>query len=104
LKDATGPALKDVDKHVPSKEWLHKWVQNSGALIASGDKYAVEIYNKWNKIPMTPFPNLSGEEIDAIIDYVNSVEPAGTATGGGAAQAAAPQADNTWIYGIITVV
>ncbi len=102
LKDATGPALKDMDKRVPSKEWLYQWVHNSAALIASGDKHAVEIYNKWNKIPMTPFPNLSTEEIDAIIDYVNSVEPAGPAAGPAAAQSA-PQEDHTWIYSIITV-
>ncbi|HPI54343.1 MAG TPA: c-type cytochrome [Chitinophagaceae bacterium] len=51
LKDATGPALKDVDKRVPSKEWLYKWVHNSASLVASGDKYAVDIFNKWNRQP-----------------------------------------------------
>ena len=40
LKDATGPALKGMDERVPSKEWLYKWVHNSAAVIASGDKYA----------------------------------------------------------------
>lgn len=102
LKDATGPALKDMDKRAPSKEWLYDWIHNSAALIASGDKYAVDIYNKWNKIPMTPFPGLSTEEIDAIVDYVNSVEPAGPA-GPATAQGAAPQEDHTWLYSIITV-
>ena len=46
LKDATGPALKGIDERVPSKEWLHKWVNNSAALIASGDKAANEVFNK----------------------------------------------------------
>src|SRR5690606_40378264 len=67
LKDATGPALQGVDKHVPSKEWLYQWIRNSAKLISSGDKYANEIYNKWNKTAMTPFPNLKDEEIDNIM-------------------------------------
>lgn len=70
-KDATGPKLNGVDSRVPSKEWLYKWIKNSAAVIASGDKYANEIYTKWNKTAMTAFPNLSNEDIDAIITYVN---------------------------------
>jgi len=103
LKDATGPALKGVDQRVPSAEWLHKWVRNSAALIASGDKYANEIYTKWNKTAMTAFPNLKDEEIDAIIAYANSVEApsAAAATPGGSAE---PATDNTWLYTIITLI
>ncbi len=103
LKDATGPALQGVDKQVPSKEWLYKWVHNSAALIASGDKYANEIYNKWNKTAMTAFPNLKEEEIDNIIAYVNSVQPpsAGPSPQGGGAPV---EKDNTWLYSIITII
>lgn len=103
LKDATGPALKGVDSKVPSKEWLVKWVHNSAALIAAGDPYAVEIFNAWNKVPMTAFPQLSEEEILAIFDYVNSVEAPGAKAGGAAAdaEAAAPESDN-WLYITIT--
>src|SRR5690606_20953938 len=105
LKDATGPALKGADGRAPSKEWLHKWVRNSSALIASGDKYANELFNKWGKIPMTPFPGLSDEEIDAIFTYVNSVEPAGPATAGGAVGDTAKGTDDSaWLYSIITVI
>lgn len=102
LKDATGPALQGVDKTVPSKEWLYKWVRNSAALIASGDKYANEVYNKWNKTAMTAFPNLKDEDIDNIFAYVNSVQPPGATPGGGAA--APVEKDNTWLYTIITLV
>lgn len=101
LKDATGPALKGMDERVPSKEWLYKWVRNSAAVIASGDKYANEIYNKWNKTAMTSFPNLTNEDIDAIVEYVNSVEPPKEDTpvaGGG------KEADNTWLYVSITAI
>jgi cytochrome c2 len=48
LKDATGPALQGVDGRVPSKEWLYKWVHNSSSVIASGDKYANDLYAKWS--------------------------------------------------------
>lgn len=103
LKDVTGPSLKGTLDRVPSQEWLYSWVKNSAALVGSGDKYAVEIYNKYNKQAMTPFPNLSHEEIDAIFAYVEgfSDKPAG-----GAALAAGPveETDNTWLYVIITLV
>lgn len=103
LKDATGPALQGVDQRVPSAEWLHKWVKNSASVIASGDKYANDIYAKWNKTAMTAFPNLKDEEIDAIVTYVNSVKPAGPETPG-TSTSAEPESDNTWLYTIITLI
>jgi mono/diheme cytochrome c family protein len=103
LKESTGPALQGADKRVPSKEWLHNWVHNSASVIASGDKYANEIYAKYNKTAMTAFPNLTTQEIDAIITYVNSVKPAGppTPTPG---QPTGDGSDNTWMYTIITLI
>lgn len=104
LKDATGPALKGKSAEVPSKEWLHNWVHNSAAVIASGDKYANDLYAKWNKTAMTAFPNLSTAEIDAIITYVDGVPdvaPKAPTGGGGATDE--PQEDNTVLYTIITL-
>lgn len=103
LKDATGPALKGMDERVPSKEWLYKWVHNSAAVIASGDKYANELYNKWNKTAMTSFPNLTEADIDAIVVYVNSQETVKTPEPGAGA-AGAKEADNTWLYVAITAI
>lgn len=103
LKDATGPALKGKSSEVPSREWLYKWVHNSSALIASGDKYANQVFNEWNKLPMTSFPNLSTEEIDAIIKYVDEYEDPNAAPAGGAV-AQEPAKDNTWLYAMITIV
>jgi mono/diheme cytochrome c family protein len=103
LKDATGPALKGKSAEVPSREWLHNWVHNSAAVIASGDKYANDLYAKWNKTAMTAFPNLSNAEIDAIITYVDAVPDAG---GGGKKTVDTtdePQEDNTVLYTIITL-
>lgn len=102
IKDATGPALQGMDQRVPSKEWLYKWVHNSAAVIASGDKYANEIYNKWNKTAMTSFPNLTEADIDAIVVYVNDFK-APTEEG---PKNAGPvkEADNTWLYVAITAI
>lgn len=101
IKDATGPALKGVDERVPSKEWLYEWIHNSAAVIASGDEYANNIYKEWNKTAMTAFPNLSEEEIDAIIDYANNYEPPTPASGPTGEVADAEP--NTWLYTLITV-
>ncbi|OSZ82302.1 cytochrome C [Chitinophagaceae bacterium IBVUCB1] len=107
LKDATGPALKGVDARVPSKQWLYDWIKNSASVISSGDKYANDLYAKWNKTAMTAFPNLSNEEIDAIITYVNSVEPPKKDDGAGAAAASTSGQESTgsnWIYSMVTII
>ncbi|MCC6185903.1 MAG: c-type cytochrome [Chitinophagaceae bacterium] len=101
LKDATGPALQGIDTRVPSKEWLYKWVKNSASLIASGDKYAVDIYNKWGKTPMTGFSNLSNEDIDAVVAYVNSVKPPEAPKA--AATGEAKEETAGWMYPLITL-
>jgi mono/diheme cytochrome c family protein len=102
LKDATGPALKGMDERVPSKEWLYKWIRNSAGVIASGDKYANDLYVKWNKTAMTSFPNLTDADIDAIVTYVNSVEP--PKPDGGDTTNPKKEADNTWLYVAITAI
>lgn len=107
LKDATGPALKGVDKRVPSMEWLHNWVHNSSAVIASGDKYANDLFNKFGKTVMTPFPQLKVEEIDAIVAYVNSVEPpkaGGETAGATTGETPKDNGASGWLYSLITII
>ncbi|GAA4464843.1 c-type cytochrome [Nemorincola caseinilytica] len=104
LKDATGPALKGINATFPSKQWGYDWVHNSAKLIAAGDKTAVDIYNKYNKAAMTPFPQLTEEEIDAIFAYVNSVEPPKADKGGETAAAGSQSTEsNGWLYTVITL-
>lgn len=69
-----GPELVGVPA-VRERAWLVKFIRNSQALIESGDKYAVEVFEANNKIPMQAFPNLSDEEINGIIDYIANWEP-----------------------------
>lgn len=105
VKEATGPALQNIDKTFPSKQWGYDWVHNSAKLIAAGDKTAVDIFNKYNKTAMTPFPQLSNEEIDAILKYANEYKApvaAAPAAGGGAASGEAADS-NGWLYTVITL-
>ena len=76
-KKLIGPALGDVaDRR--SMEWLKAWIKDNAALRASGDQDAIDIFNEYNGMPMTAFPQLSDEDIEAIIAYtsVGDVEPA----------------------------
>nr|WP_171036623.1 c-type cytochrome [Dyadobacter sediminis] len=83
-----GPGLKGASaRH--DFAWLSKWVRNSQAVIASGDPYAVKIYNEYAKAQMTSFPNLSDDDIKGIFAYVDKAgtaapAAAAPATGGGA--------------------
>ncbi|NID10412.1 c-type cytochrome [Fibrella aestuarina] len=67
-----GPGLKGVRQRTPGEDWLHKWVRNPAAVIATGDAYAVKIFNQYNKIQMTAFTNLSDGDISSILDYIDS--------------------------------
>ena len=69
-KAATGPALRGVaDKY--EREWLYKWINNSGELVKSGDAQAVKVFEEFNKVPMTAFPQLSHADIDNILAYTS---------------------------------
>jgi cytochrome c2 len=66
-----GPGLKGISQR-RDLAWITKWVQNSGNVIKSGDKYGNEIFNKYNKIQMTAFDKLSGEDVKSIVEYVEN--------------------------------
>lgn len=74
-KRMTGPALAGIaDKR--DREWLQKWIRNSAALIKSGDADAIAIFEEYNKVPMTAFPQLSDQDIDDILAYTSAPPPA----------------------------
>lgn len=80
-KKMTGPALRGVSAKY-DKEWIYKWVNNSSALIKSGDAKAIKIFEEYNKSVMTAFPQLSTTDIDNIIAYTDQpkAEPAAGVT------------------------
>jgi len=104
LKDATGPALQNIDKSFPSKQWGYDWVHNSSALIAKNDPTAVAIFTKFNKTQMTAFPQLSTEDIDAILKYVDEFKaPVAAAPEDNGSKTAEQPSENGWLYTVITL-
>ncbi len=71
-KKSTGPGLKGVLHRIPAGDWKYNWIHNSQKLIASGEPYANKIFSENNKTIMTPFPQLSNMEIDAILFYADN--------------------------------
>ena len=67
---STGPALRGVANKY-DKAWIYKWVNNSSAMVKSGDAKAVKIFEEYNKSVMTSFPQLSTTDIDNILAYTS---------------------------------
>ncbi len=66
-----GPALKNVyDRR--SVEWILNYVPDAQKVIDGGDEYAVQLFEQFNGILMTPFPNLDEEGILDILAYIQS--------------------------------
>lgn len=104
--DLTGPALGpgvEAWAEYP-REDLYGWIRNSQEMIANGHPMAVEIWNEWKPTVMTPNPNLTDSDIEAILAYVDGVYN-GTIGGAEATAtaAAAPVADDGlnkyWVIG-----
>ncbi|SFI27027.1 c-type cytochrome [Halpernia frigidisoli] len=76
-KQVVGPALGGIVAKVKTDanvgpDWLHKWIKNNKELRASGDKYANEIFEQFNKTEMPAFANLSDKDIDDILAYTTN--------------------------------
>ena len=66
-----GPALAGITKR-RSISWLVPWVHNSAKVVASGDEYAIKLFNDNGKQQMPSFAGLSEKEILNIIIYVEA--------------------------------
>jgi len=76
-KQVVGPALKGVVARLEKdqglgKDWFYKWIKDNKALRASGDKYANEVFEKFNKTEMQQFPNLTDKDIDDVLAYTTT--------------------------------
>ena len=76
-KQLVGPALGGVVDRLKKEQnldtdWIRKWVKDNKALRTSGDKYANEVFAKFNKTEMLAFPNLSDKDIDDILEYTTN--------------------------------
>ena len=102
-KRSTGPALAGVEDRWPDKTKLHAWVKNSAAFLKTGDVYANNLYNEYNKTAMNQFPGLSDKDIDAILAYIKSVPAPGADKPAGSA-VPVPEGDNSLLFGVLTLV
>lgn len=78
-----GPELLGITE-TRDADWLKAWILDNNALIASGDKLAKDVADS-NPAVMTPFPQLSDEDLDNILKYlaVGDVDKNVAATGAG---------------------
>jgi cytochrome c551/c552 len=107
-KNLVGPALKGVEDRWDDKAMLYDWVRNSAAVIKKGYPRAVAVYNEYNKVQMTAFPELKNEDIDAILAYINTggakAAAAADAPAGGTPADDAAESDSNLMYGILTLI
>ncbi len=63
-----GPGLANIydRRDIP---WIQTFVKNSQKVIQSGDAYAVDLFEEYNQIVMTPF-DFSDEEILSVLAYI----------------------------------
>ena len=108
-----GPALAGVYDRAPSIDWIKAWVRNSSKVIATGDAYAVKLYNEYNKSQMTAFNSYTDEQIMNILAYVKAeadkpevvATTAGPGAGGSSAQSGLPTAYlNAILIGMILIL
>lgn len=105
-KDLTGPALRDVEtRWGGDRKKLHAWILNSSSFLKTGDKYANDLYIKWNRASMNVFEGvLDDKQIDAILDYIKTAPPPGDGGGGGTTVATSQESDSSLLYGILTLI
>ncbi len=116
-QNGTGPKLFEARKKWAdggAKEGsIYQWV-NNWQTAAANDPYAKSV-STWSPTAMSAFPELKKEEIDAILDWVDSQpDPAAAAQGGGATDGSAPEGEMTgeegeessmsWIWIILGVI
>ena len=99
--DGVGPALAPKAKSL-ELSFLIPWIKNNGALIASGNKQAIEA-SKFSPSEMTAFPTLTDEQITNIVEYAKVGEPKKVAEVG-AAVAEDTGVSGLSIVGVIAII
>ncbi len=111
-KAVVGPGLKGVHDR-RNEAWLLKWIKNSSAVIASGDAYAVALYNQYGKAQMQSFPDLKDDDIKNILGYIKAegekvvatnVSVAGAPAAGGASSEGGSGYNNVILAGMVVTL
>lgn len=66
--ETLGPNLAGARNRWPEKNELYEFVRNPQEMIGK-NKYARDLQQQYKGSQMLPYPNLTREEIDAILDY-----------------------------------
>lgn len=109
MKDnLTGPALGGAEERWAEyeREDLYSWIRNSQALINAGHPRANELWNEWKPTLMNPV-NLSDEEIENILAYIDFVYTGQGENAGGDGDnviQVAEKKDNTALFIVLAVI
>jgi cytochrome c551/c552 len=76
-----GPALANVDQR-HSLDWIVKFVHSSQTLVKGNDKEAIALFNEFNQMIMPDHPDLSGDQVKSIVEYIKSQTRAPSASDG----------------------
>lgn len=79
-KTMTGPALAGVDQR-RTMDWIVKFVHSSQALVKSGDKEALALYNQFNKVAMPDHSDLTNDDIKSIVEFIKAESKVAIAKG-----------------------
>lgn len=72
-KEGVGPALKGV--YGKRKEgWLQQMIVDGQGLVASGDKDAVALFNKYRRMKHPAYPKLTKPQVDALMGYLKGIK------------------------------
>jgi cytochrome c2 len=111
-KKLVGPALNTIVAR-QGEEWTKEWIYNNNALRASGDAYANQIYEEYNKMAMPGYQFLKDEELNDIVEYLAQWQTKKDEAAAAASVPAAPAAGgtvvvaqsepSTWLYILLIV-
>lgn len=107
VANMTGPALGGVEERWADepRAHLYRWIQQSQALIASGESArAIEVWNDWKPTQMSNYTNLSDSDVEHLLAYIDGVYKGtyGVKVGEGViAVAEVEETDNTLLFIIL---
>ena len=82
-KDLVGPALAGVEGRWEDRKDLFDWIKNPQKLLDAKHPYATKLFEKFNKIPMTPAPGITDKDIESILLYIKSQSGEAVSAAGG---------------------
>ncbi len=105
-KKLTGPALQGARDRWPDSTNLYKWIRNAPAFLATGDKYANNLFREYGS-PMQAFPELTDANIFDILTYIDAeairIADSKKIVDTGGAGGTTTQKDNTTLYWILII-